>query len=44
MFEVTRKLNFHNLQKYCTAFKLHYLIGQNQNAICKLQSSLEHDQ
>ena len=36
--EVTRKRKFHHLQKYCKAFELRYLIGQNNEAIPKLQS------
>ena len=39
MSEVTRQHNFHCLQKYCTAFKLRYLMGRNDEAICKLQRS-----
>ena len=39
MLEVSWKRNFHRLQKYCTAFKLSYLISQNHDTICKLQSS-----
>ena len=37
MSDVTRKRKFHHLQKYCIAFKLRYLIGQNHDAISKLQ-------
>ena len=38
MSEVTQKRKFHHPQKYCNAFKLRYLIGQNHDAISKLQS------
>ena len=38
MSEVTRKRKFYHLQKYCNAFKLRYLSGQNHDAISKLQS------
>ena len=44
MSEVTRKRNFHHLQKYCAVFKLRFLIGRDHDAICKLQSSLDYNQ
>ena len=33
----SRLKDFHHLQKYCTAFKICYLIGQNHETICKYQ-------
>ena len=38
MSEVTRTRKFHHIKKYCKAFKLRYLIGQNHEAISKLQN------
>ena len=43
MSEVTRKRKFHLLQKYCNELKSRYLIGQNQDAISKLQSLYKVD-
>ena len=39
MPEEKRKRNFPHLRNNSTQFKLRYLIGENHDAICKLQSS-----
>ena len=44
MPEVTRKRNFHHLQKYLAAFKIRYLIGRSHDAIWKLQKFIQHKQ